>query len=177
MRPRRIDHPRFRDALQEVENSIDTCWQAFREELGVTAGTPDERTLAETVMQDPSEFDWRIVDGALKQLTCNNCGSGLGTGPLGCPACDQANGYRFAGREVDRPGVPAGNEHALRVSSAVARTRDRYTPRARCGYELVLPDLLAGALPTTVEAQRGKALINALTDDDLEHLSTLADLV
>jgi hypothetical protein len=78
---------------------------------------------------------------------------------------------------VDRPGVPAGTEHALRVSSAVARTRDRYTPRARCGYELVLPDLLAGALPTTVEAQRGKALINALTDDDLEHLSTLADLV
>jgi hypothetical protein len=152
MRPRRIDHPRFRVALQEVENSIDTCWQAFREELGVTAGTPDERTLAETVMQDPSEFDWRIVDGALKQLTCNNCGSGLGTGPLGCPACDRANGYRFAGREVDRPGVPAGNEHAIRVSSA-------------------------GALPTTVEAQRGKALINALTDDDLEHLITLADLV
>ena len=177
MRPRRIDHPRFRDALQEVENSIDTCWQAFHEELGVTAGTPDERTLAETVMQDPSEFDWRIVDGALKQLTCNNCGSGLGTGPLGCPACDQANGYRFAGREVDQPGVPAGNEHAIRVSSAVARTRDRYTPRARCGFELVLPDLLAGALPTTVEAQRLKALINALTDDDLEHLSTLADLV
>jgi hypothetical protein len=177
MRPRRIDHPRFRDALREVENSIDTCWQAFREELGVTAGTPDERTLAETVMQDPSEFDWRIVDGALKHLTCNTCGSGLGTGPLGCPACDQANGYRFAGREVDRPGVPAGNEHALRVSSAVARTRDRYTPRARCGYELFLPDLLAGALPTTVEAQRGKALINALTDDDLEHLITLADLV
>jgi hypothetical protein len=130
MRPRRIDHPRFRDALREVENSIDTSWQAFREEVGVTAGTPDERTLAETVMQDPSEFDWRIVDGALKQLTCNNCGSGLG-----------------------------------------------YTPRARCGYELFLPDLLAGALPTTVEAQRGKALINALTDDDLEHLITLADLV
>jgi hypothetical protein len=43
--------------------------------------------------------------------------------------------------------------------------------------ELFLPGLLAGALPTTVEAQRGKALINALTDDDLEHLITLAELV
>jgi hypothetical protein len=32
-------------------------------------------------------------------------------------------------------------------------------------------------LPTTVEGQRGKALINALTGDDLEHLITLADLV
>ncbi len=60
-----------------------------------------------------------------------------------------ADGFRFAAREVDRPGVPPGNEHAIRVASAVARTRDRYSPRARVGYELLLPDLIDGALPST----------------------------
>jgi hypothetical protein len=62
------------------------------------------------------------------------------------------------------------------VSSAVARTRHRYTPRARAGYELLLPDLLAGALPTTAEAQRAKHLINQLSDDELEHLIGPGDI-
>lgn len=108
---RRVEHPRFTAALQEVEDSIDDAWRVLRE-----------------------------------------------------------------AREVDRPNVAAGNEHAIRVSSAVARTRHRYTPRARCGYELALPDLLAGGLPTTAEAQRMKALINKLTDDELERLTSSADL-
>ena len=116
------------------------------------------------------------MDGALKQLTCPDCGAQLGAGSLGCPSCDRANGFRFAARETDRPGVPPGNEHAIRVSSAVARTRHRYSPRARAGYEIVLPELLAGALPTTRQAQHAKHLINQLTDDEVEHLLTLADI-
>jgi hypothetical protein len=173
---RRVDHPRLIAALRQVEDSIDEAWRQFRTESGITAGTADERDLAEVVLQDTSEFDWRVVDGALKQLTCPDCGSGLGAGPTGCANCDQANGFRFAAREIDRPDVPPGNEHAIRVSSAVARTRHRYSPRARAGYELYLPDLLEGALPTTPQAQRTKALINQLTDDELEHLLTPADL-
>ncbi|ADB32216.1 hypothetical protein Kfla_3153 [Kribbella flavida DSM 17836] len=152
--------------MREVEDSIDAAWQQLCAEVGTT----DERDLAEVVLQDPSEFDWRVVDGALKQLSCPECGQGLGAGALECYRCELANGYRFAARETDRPGVAPGNEHAIRVSSAVARTRDRYTARARCGYELFLPDLLAGWLPTTAEAQRTKALINALDEDELEHL-------
>ncbi|NUS00717.1 MAG: hypothetical protein HOV67_36320, partial [Kribbellaceae bacterium] len=74
------------------------------------------------------------------------------------------------------PGVPPGNEHAIRVSSAVARTRHRYTPRARAGYELLLPDLLDGVLPTTAQAQRAKHLINQLSDEDLERLIVPADI-
>jgi hypothetical protein len=173
---RRVDHPRLIAALRQVEDSIDEAWGRFRTESGITAGTADERELAEVVLQDPSEFDWRVVDGALKQLTCPDCGSGLGAGPTGCVSCDRANGFRFAAREIDRPDVPPGNEHAIRVSSAVARTRHRYSPRARAGYELYLPDLLAGTLPTTPQAQRTRALINQLTDDELEHLLTPADL-
>ncbi|TWD83769.1 hypothetical protein FB561_4938 [Kribbella amoyensis] len=168
----RIEHPRFRAALREVEDSIDAAWQALRTQLG----TADEDGLAEIVLQDPSEFDWRVVDAALKRSTCAECGSSLGAGPTGCSRCELANGFRFAARETDRPDVAPGNEHAIRVASAVARTRHRYTPRARCGYELLLPDLLAGALPTTPEAQRAKALINQLSDAELESVVTLDDL-
>jgi hypothetical protein len=173
---RRVDHPRLIAALREVEDSIDDAWRRFRAESGITAGTADERALAEVVLQDTSEFDWRVVDGALKQLLCPDCDESLGAGPTGCASCDQANGLRFAAREVDRAGVPPGNEHAIRVSSAVARTRHRYSARARAGYELFLPDLLEGALPTTPQAQRMKALVNQLTDDELEQLLTPADL-
>lgn len=173
---RRIDHPRFTAAVRQVEDSIEAAWDSFCAESGVSTGTAEARELAEVVLQDTSEFDWRVVDGALNQLTCPDCGSTLGSGDSGCPGCDKANGFRFAGRETDRPGVPPGNEHAIRVSSAVARTRHRYSPRARAGYELLLPDLLDGALPTTPEAQRLKHQINQLTDDEVEHLLSPADI-
>jgi hypothetical protein len=173
---RRVDHPRLIAALRQVDHSIDEAWRQLCAESGITAGTADARELAEVVLQDTSEFDWRVVDGALKQLTCPDCGSGLSAGPAGCASCDQANGFRFAARETDRAGVPPGNEHAIRVSSAVARTRHRYSPRARAGYELYLPDLLEGALPTIPQAQRLKALVNQLTDDELEQLLTPDDL-
>ncbi|MEU8221939.1 hypothetical protein [Kribbella sp. NPDC048915] len=173
---RRVDHPRFVTALRQVEDSIAAAWDSFCADSGVHPGTAEARALAEVVLQDPSEFDWRIVDGALNQLTCPDCGATLGAGATGCPTCDRANGFRFAARETDRPGVPPGNEHAIRVSSAVARTRHRYSPRARAGYELLLPDLLAGLLPSTPEAQRMKHLINQHSDEELEQLITPADI-
>ena len=173
---RRVDHPQFTAALEQVEESIDAAWRRLCAESQVEPGTPEARELAGIVLQDTSEFDWRVVDGALDQLVCPDCGSALGAGATGCTPCDQANGYRFGAREVDRPGVPPGNEHAIRVSSAVARTRHRYSPRARAGHELLLPDLLAGALPTTAQAQHAKDLINQLTDDEVERLVSPADL-
>ncbi len=166
----RVDHPIFQRALQEIEDSIDNAWHTLCDESDVTPGTPEARELAEVVLQDTSEFDWRVVDGALKQLTCTECGSGLGAGPLGCVTCDLANGFRFAAQETDRPRAQSRNEHALRVSSAVARSRHRYTPRARAGYEIALPCLLAGKIPTTPQAQRAKDRINQLTDHELEQL-------
>jgi hypothetical protein len=164
-------------ALAEIEAGIEAAWQRFRATFDVVAGSEDETSLAEVVLQDPSEFEWRVVDGALNRLTCQECHSTLGAGPLGCHRCDQANGYRFAAKEIDRPHVPPGNEHALRVSSAVARTRHRYTPRARCGYELNLPGLLDGDMPTTAGAQAFKAAINKLDDAERESITSAAEVM
>ncbi|OXM68257.1 hypothetical protein CF165_14025 [Amycolatopsis vastitatis] len=164
-------------ALDEIEAGIEAAWQAFQAGFDVVAGSSDETSLAEAVLLDPSEFEWRVVDGALNRLTCQDCHSTLGAGPVGCHRCDQANGYRFAAKEIDRPHVPPGNEHALRVASAVARTRHRYSPQARCGYELALPSLLDGDLPTTAEAQASKAAINKLTDAELDSVTSLSDVV
>ena len=90
--------------------------------------------------------------------------------------CDLADGFRFAASEVDRPAVPPRNEHAIRVASAVARTRDRYSPRARVGYELLLPDLIDGVLPSTPQAQALKALINELTPEQCDRVTTIAEV-
>lgn len=165
---RRVDDPRFRAALRTVEASIAASWAAFCAEH--EAFGPE---LAEIVLQNPAEFEWRVVDAALDQLACAECGSARGAGPVSCGACEFANGMRFGAIEVDRPNVPPGNEHAIRVSSAVARTRHRYLPRVRAGYEIVLPHLLDGKLPTTAQAQAGKAILNKLSDDELEALTSL----
>ncbi|MGC5053782.1 hypothetical protein ACLQ2S_20265 [Micromonospora sp. DT48] len=62
------------------------------------------------------------------------------------------------------------------VRRALARTRHRYSPRARVGYELLLPELAAGALPTTPQAQAAKALINKLTDDECDRVVNFAQV-
>ena len=150
---RRIERRRFVAALRAIEDSIEAAWCALVDEHGARPGTVEDHAFAEAVIEHPDRLDWRVVDGALKQLRCPACVQPLGSGPTSCGRCEVANGSRFAALEADRPGVPVGNEHALRVASAVARTRDRYTPRARCGYEVALPDLLAGDLPTFTEIE------------------------
>ncbi|WP_340681623.1 hypothetical protein LCL61_23065 [Amycolatopsis coloradensis] len=164
------------EALATIQASIDAVWLELLAEYGVTAGTVDEIDLAETVLADPSSFEWRVVDAALVRLRCAECGSELGSGPSGCEPCDQANAFRFAAIEVDRPATPPGTEHGLRVASAVARTRHRYPPRVRCGYELGLPDLLDGRLPGTPQAQALRAAINKLTDDERERVTTFDEV-
>jgi hypothetical protein len=176
MRQRRIDHPRLQDALAEIERSIDFAWLQLCDEMSVGTRSSDHQTLAKIVMQDPSEFLWRAVDGALRQLWCPTCRAHLGSGLIGCLSCDFASGLRFAGKEIDRADAMPGSEHALRVSSAVALNRHRYSKRVRCGYELILPDLLRGSVPTTSEAQSLRARINAVPDDVLEFLIEPRDL-
>lgn len=62
------------------------------------------------------------------------------------------------------------------MSSAVARSRDRYTPRASVGYELFLPDVLDGVLPSTPQAQAAKAKINKLTAAECDRVTSMAEV-
>ncbi|GAA3422688.1 hypothetical protein [Streptosporangium vulgare] len=128
----------------------------------------EESAIAEMVADEPDRHDWRVVDGALDRLVCPGCGAPLGRGPLGCPPCDLADGFRYSAVETDRPGVPPGNEHAVRVGVSVIRAGHRQSPRALLGWRLGLPALLDGFLPTTAQAQAMRARINdGATYDDL----------
>jgi hypothetical protein len=158
--------------IGEIEAEPDLAWARLLSELDVAPGSADETALSWLVVDNPAEHDWRIVDAALDRLTCTECGSALTRGPATCQRCTYHHGLRFAAREVDRANVPTGNEHAIRVSFAVARNRTRYSAHARVGYELVLPDLVAGSLPTTKQAQAAKSLINKLTPEECEQVAS-----
>ncbi|MFC7548770.1 hypothetical protein [Plantactinospora sp. GCM10030261] len=168
--------PLLARVIDQIETEIQEAWERLLRDLDVTPGSPEAIEVAWLVVDDPSEHEWRVVDGAFDQLTCPACGSRLAHGPTACETCEFHHRMRFGAREVDRRHVPPGNEHALRVASAVARTRDRYSPRARVGYELTLPDLVAGALPTTRQAQAAKALINQLSDDECDRVASLTEV-
>ncbi|GIH95018.1 hypothetical protein ACFFMN_17045 [Planobispora siamensis] len=149
--------------LALVDALVEEGWRAF---LGREFGTAepagkDETAIAEMVVDEPSRHDWRVVDAALDRLTCAGCGSRLGRGPRGCPPCDLADGFRYSAIETDRPGVPPGNEHAIRVGVSVLRAAHRQSPRTVLGWRSGLPALLEGFLPTTAQAQAMRARINA----------------
>ncbi|GII54059.1 hypothetical protein Pth03_24480 [Planotetraspora thailandica] len=158
-----------------VDDIVEEAWREF---LAGEFGTPaheDERIIAEMVAQEPDRYDWRVVDAALDRLTCDDCGSRLGRGPVGCAPCDLAHGFRYAAIETDRPGVPPGNEHAIRVNVSVVRRPYGISAPELLGRRMFLPFLLAGALPTTRQAQRMAALAKrGATERDLAALMDAA---
>jgi hypothetical protein len=66
--------------------------------------------------------------------------------------CHIANGFRFAAQEPDLDGLPPGNEHAIRVSSALLRSPLRYPDWVVRSNE-VLPLFLAGDVPSRGEQE------------------------
>ncbi|MEU0109839.1 hypothetical protein ABZ313_31385 [Streptomyces sp. NPDC006251] len=141
-----------------VDGIVEEAWAAFLRRWDVT-DAEQETALAEMVAAEPDRHDWRVVDAALDRLTCPGCGDRLARGPAGCPPCDQAHGFRYAAIETDRPGVPPGNEHAVRVNVSVVRRPQVTSESELLVRRLLLPLLLAGALPSTEEAQRVSALV------------------
>ncbi|MEV5433282.1 hypothetical protein [Streptomyces sp. NPDC052701] len=156
-----------------VDSIVEEAWARFLRPWGV-GDAGQERALAEMVAAEPDRHDWRVVDTALDRLVCSGCGGRLGRGPVGCAACDLAHGFRYAAIETDRPGVPPGNEHAVRVNVSVVRR-----PHVTSGDELLvrrllLPALLAGLLPGTEEAQRMSALVKRAPAARRVHLAERA---
>lgn len=144
-----------------VDGIVEDEWADFLRRWDV--GQDQEAALAEMVVAEPDRHDWRVVDAALDRLDCADCGDRLGRGPVGCFACDQAHGFRYAAIETDRPGVPSGNEHAVRVNVSVLRRPHVTSPNELLARRLLLPLLLVGVLPTTEDAQRMSALIKSGT--------------
>jgi len=120
----------------------------------------DTRRIAEMVVDEVDRRPWRVVDAAYDRLACAECGGALSRGPAGCSACDRAHGYRYAAIEVDRPGVPPGNEHALRVNVSVVRRPYGISAKEVLGRRLSLPILLDGHLPGTAQAQAARAVLD-----------------
>ncbi len=143
------------DAILEEE------WTAFLAREGFA---PEDGTeVAALVVEEPDRHDWRVVDAALDRLACSECGGPLSRGPVGCGPCDLANGFRYVAIEVDRPGVPPGNEHAIRVNVSVVRRPNGVSAREVLGRRLALPLLLQGQLATKAQAQSGKAALNRMS--------------
>ncbi|MCI2419812.1 hypothetical protein MOQ72_20410 [Saccharopolyspora sp. K220] len=143
---------------QELADGIvEAEWQRFWH-VGEWAGE-SEAEVARLVVAEPDQHDWRVVDAAMDRLTCGDCANRLGSGPMGCATCDRAHGFRYAAVEIDRPGVPLGNEHAIRVNVSVVRRPQMTSANELLARRLLLPALLMGFLPTAAEAHRMSALI------------------
>ncbi|WP_245764977.1 hypothetical protein [Nonomuraea jiangxiensis] len=143
---------------ERVDGIVEEGWRAFLEREFGTSELPDERLVAEMVVDEPDKHPWRVVDAAYDRLTCVECGDRLSRGPATCATCNQANGFRYVAVEIDRPGVPPGNEHALRVNVAVTRRPYGISDSEVLLRRLSLPVLLAGGLPTRAQAQATKAM-------------------
>ncbi|MEV0228817.1 hypothetical protein [Nonomuraea sp. NPDC050786] len=144
-----------------VDEIVEAGWREFLEREFGASGPLDERLIAEMVVDEPDKHPWRVVDAAYDRLTCPECGGRLSRGPAGCVPCDLANGFRYSAIEIDRPTVPPGNEHALRVNVAVTRRPHGNSESEVLLRRLSLPILIEGRLPTRAQAQATKALANS----------------
>ncbi|MBF6231177.1 hypothetical protein [Nocardia farcinica] len=161
--------PGCRRCAALVDDLVEEKWRRWRADR---AGEP-EHELARRVADEPDRHDWRVVDAALDRLGCTECDDRLGRGPATCAACTLAHGYRYAAVETDRPGVPPGNEHAVRVNISVVRRPAATSPQELLIRRLLLPALLIGLLPTTAQAQRLSAAAKA--DPSPERVTALVD--
>jgi hypothetical protein len=146
------------DALETLDGERAEAW---RRHVG-DAPDHDNEAIARAILQDPSRHAWRLVDAAMERLPCRDCGQELGAGRRGCAPCDSADGYRFAAQEPDRPGVPPGNEHAIRVSSTILRIPRRYPAEAVRGNELMLPLFMVGEMPRREQKLRLDQVLKTL---------------
>jgi hypothetical protein len=144
-----------------VDALVEEGWREYVAAAFGELDVAEEREIARMVADEPQHHDWRVFDAALDRLTCPECGGRLGVGPLDCAPCEVAHGNRYAAIEIDRPGVPPGNEHAVRVNVSVVRKPHMTSPQELLARRLLLPLLLVGQMPSTAHAQRFSAALRS----------------
>jgi uncharacterized protein (UPF0212 family) len=143
-------------------------WKALLLEEGVTAGSEEERLLAQVVTAEiggqrpsfhPSEFGrhaWTVMDIAMSLQRCSQCGNELGAAYQDCAECGMA-----FGASIQAEFGATANEHALHIGRWVLRYPERHSANAVAAWRLTLPRILTGWLPSNQEAQRAMAMIKA----------------
>ena len=158
--------------VEEAEARIH-AWTELRRRLDLPG--PDAE-IAALVGDDAAAHTWREVDAALDRRRCDDCETALGAGRRGCAACDAADGGRFAAIERDRPGVPPGNEHALRVATVVVRHPHRWPEVAVTADRSYLPLFAAGDLPTKTQRYALLAAVRAGLADRLAGAGSFTEM-
>jgi uncharacterized protein (UPF0212 family) len=146
-------------------------WNALLQEEGVTAGSEDERLLAQVVMDEFGRHAWTVMDIAMSLLHCSQCGNELGEAYRDCGECGMAFG---ASIQAEFDATP--NEHALHIGRWVLRYPQRHSSNAVAAWRLSLPRILTGWLPSTQEAQRAMAMIKAGQLEQVQGLIHLLDV-
>ncbi|GIF76338.1 hypothetical protein [Asanoa siamensis] len=163
--------PACRACSRWLDDDVAAAWRGALREYEVD--DVDVPAFAATVVADPRGVGWRVLDGALDHTACSTCGAALGSGATGCAECDTAHGWRWLAAEPDRPGVPPGNEHAIRVATAVARVPYRFPAHMVPRYAVTLPLLIAGGLPSGADARAADRWLD--NGGSLEALDAAAD--
>ncbi len=142
------------NCLQAIERIWLADWSALLDREQVTAGTPDEKLLAQVVLSEFGRHPWTVVDIAMSLLRCSQCGRELGEAYSDCPECGMAFGASIQA-EFDA----TANEHALHIGRWVLRYPGRHSQNAVTAWRYTMPRILTGWLPTTQGAQRMMAWI------------------
>jgi hypothetical protein len=145
--------------MRWLDDDLDAAWRSALRDFDVGAG--DVPAFAAAIVADPRGVEWRVLDAALTHTVCGACGVALGSGPESCADCTAAHGWRWLAAEPDRPGVPPGNEHAIRVATAVVRVPHRFPAHMVPRYAVFLPMLIAGLLPAGGTARAAQRWLNS----------------
>jgi hypothetical protein len=124
-------------------------WAALLEMEQIEGGTPDETLLAQVVIEESEQHPFTVVDMAMSLLTCGTCGNELGSYYKDCGEC----GMAFGSSLLSEHGATA-NEHALHIGRWVLRHKHQHSKDSITGWQMTMPRILTGWLPSTADAQR-----------------------
>lgn len=136
-------YPHCSTCRDVAEAPIRIAWQELLQARDIAPGTPAERELAATILEQPAEYWWSEVEAAMRLTACSTCGGPLGYGSPECAHCWSSSDM-FWGKdgELAADGTLVRNEHALRVVLRGLAQEKRHSQASLEGWRLYIPFLL-----------------------------------